>query len=457
MATLTDDAPVSVQLERLAAEIAEAGKALSTASADQDWDLRYKAHRAAQLVVALTQKPEDVWFDQSVIMTEFPAIRLFMKWKAFENIPSEGSISYKELAEKCEVQEALLSKNFVVLTCATIDSGYDSSRRLDDGCYWYSQANWRGSCCSYTKLQDILQLPPFWHHVPDYVRPELWIIVNYLLTPSLRFDEALVPYSRHPDYFEKYGRKEPTTQNHNPFSFGFGKPDAMVWEIMNENPERMRAFMQSMNTLEQHLPITGMYDFGWVDKIAKEQPERILFVDVGGGKGQAIRAISKEHPELPRERFVLQDRPDVIDEVKKLDMEELRGAQLMPHNFHTTQPIKSKYTNCRFYLRANMLQGALIYWIRRCIHDYGDDDCANMLKQLADVMSPDSKCLVVEQVMTNPPTPLVAYTDFCMLNIGGKERTLKNFQDLAVRAGLKVVKHWPSKTSAVGVVECEKV
>jgi hypothetical protein len=59
--------------------------------------------------------------------------------------------------------------------------------------------------------------------------------------------------------------------------------------------------------------------------------------------------------------------------------------------------------------------------------------------------------------MTNPPTPLVAYTDYCMLNIGGKERTLKNFQDLAARAGLKVVKHWPSKTSAVGVVECEKV
>lgn len=99
----------------------------------------------------------------------------------------------------------------------------------------------------------------------------------------------------------------------------------------------------------------------------------------------------------------------------------------------------------------------MIYWIRRCIHDYGDDDCAEMLKHLADAMAPDSKCLIVKQVMTNPPTQLVAYTDICMLNIGGKERTLKNFQNLASRAGLKFVKHWPSKTSAVSVVECEKV
>jgi O-methyltransferase domain len=94
--------------------------------------------------------------------------------------------------------------------------------------------------------------------------------------------------------------------------------------------------------------------------------------------------------------------------------------------------------------------------MRRCIHDYGDDDCANMLKHLADAMAPDSKCLVIEQVMTNTPTPLVAYTDYIMLNIGGKERTLKGFQELGTRAGLKFVKHWPSKTSAVAVVEFEK-
>jgi hypothetical protein len=109
MAVATDNAPVSVQLERLAAEIAEVGKTIATAGPELDWELRYKAHHAALQVVALTQKPDEVWFDQSVNMTEYAAIRLFMKWKAFENIPFEGSISYKDLAKKCDCTEPLLS------------------------------------------------------------------------------------------------------------------------------------------------------------------------------------------------------------------------------------------------------------------------------------------------------------------------------------------------------------
>jgi hypothetical protein len=158
----------------------------------------------------------------------------------------------------------------------------------------------------------------------------------------ISFDEALLVYAHHPDYFEKYGRKEPTTQSHNPYSYSNRQFDKTVWEIMYQSPERMKNVMQSMNTLEKHLPITGMYDFSWVAKVAKEQPERILFVDVGGGKGQAIRAISKENPELPRERFILQDRPEVIEETKRIDAEDLRGAVLMPHNFHTEQPVKGR-------------------------------------------------------------------------------------------------------------------
>jgi hypothetical protein len=88
------------------------------------------------------------------------------------------------------------------------------------------------------------------------------------------------------------------------------------WEIMNENLQRMRAVMQSMNTLETHHPISRLYDFSWAAKVAQDEPERVLFVDVGGGKGQAIKAISKDYPGMSLQRFVLQDRQDVIEEVK---------------------------------------------------------------------------------------------------------------------------------------------
>jgi hypothetical protein len=102
------------------------------------------------------------------------------------------------------------------------------------------------------------------------------------------------------------------------------------------------------------------------------------------------------------------------------------------------------------------IEGALIYWIRRCLHDYSNDVCVSMLKQLAGAMAADGKCLIVEQVTTNPPTPLFAYTDIVIIIIRGKERHLENFQQLVQRAGPKAVKHWSAERSAIGVVECMK-
>lgn len=165
----------------------------------------------------------------------------------------------------------------------------------------------------------------------------LW---NY--THISRCDEALRPFAHWPEYFAKYGPTEPITKDHNPYSFAHFRPESNIFDIMAGEPERMKAFMISMDLQEKHLPLTGMYDFSWVSKVAKEEPNRVLLVDVGGGQGQALKAISKENPELPRERFVLEDRPDVIEAVKTLDEEDLRGAQVVGVDFHMEQPVKGK-------------------------------------------------------------------------------------------------------------------
>jgi hypothetical protein len=79
-----------------------------------------------------------------------------------------------------------------------------------------------------------------------------------------------------------------------------------------------------------------------------------------------------------------------------------------------------------------------------------------MIKMIGDAMAPDSKCLIVEQILSNPPGPLVAYTDYLMLNIGGKERTLKNFEAIAEGAGLKVTNLFMSQGTPIGCVELSK-
>lgn len=108
-------------------------------------------------------------------------------------------------------------------------------------------------------------------------------------------------------------------------------------------------------------------------------------------------------------------------------------------------------------MNANRRPGALIYYIRRCLHDYGDDDCVDILRQLQQAMTEESRVLIVEQVYTNPPTAFAAATDIIISSLGGKERTVEGFEDITGRAGLKIAKVHPTPGSDVAVIECVKV
>jgi len=105
---------------------------------------------------------------------------------------------------------------------------------------------------------------------------------------------------------------------------------------------------------------------------------------------------------------------------------------------------------------ATLFEGALVYYIRRCMHDWSDDNNAKILSHLADAMAPDSRVLITEQIMPNPPTALNAWTDLCVMNLGGKERTEKMFEALTKRSGLKFVKVHKSLATDVAVIECVK-
>jgi hypothetical protein len=164
-----------------------------------------------------------------------------------------------------------------------------------------------------------------------------------LLTVA-RWDNGVGSYATLPQYFRKYGRKEPLTENHVPVTFGNGTPELTYYEILRDDPHRRERFMKAMLPLEQSMPIAGIYDFSWVAAWSQAQPhsDRLLFVDVGGGKGQAIKAIHKENPGLPLNRCLLQDLPEVIDTVKTLDDPEMREVKKMAIDFHREQPVKGK-------------------------------------------------------------------------------------------------------------------
>jgi hypothetical protein len=106
----------------------------------------------------------------------------------------------------------------------------------------------------------------------------------------------------------------------------------------------------------------------------------------------------------------------------------------------------------------SLLPGALIYWVRRCLHNYADTICTNILRKIADAMAPDSRLLVQEDVMENPPNHMAAMLDFMMLGFGGKQRTLQKWEEMTGNAGLKItsISRGKGPWRSLAVIECVK-
>ncbi|KAF4303886.1 O-methyltransferase family 2 [Botryosphaeria dothidea] len=256
---------------------------------------------------------------------------------------------------------------------------------------------------------------------------------------KLAHDSGNFVFSRSCGYFAKYGRKNPTEPTHNPCAYAYGTEDKTFFEVIEG--ERLQDFNTTMQTLDFVLPIRGMFPFQWITENVHRVPDdTALVVDVGGGQEQALRQIMQECPDIPAERLVLQDLPSVIEDAKVGDFPELQGVQKMPHNFFEEQPVK----------------GALVYYIRRVMHNWSDRNNCRILGHVRDVMSPASRILITEQVVANPPPPEATWLDLLMMGLGSKQRTEKDWYSLAGAAGLELVKIWKSPGTAVAVMELKK-
>lgn len=74
----------------------------------------------AKLMESLTstleemKQPHDDLSDMMMGFVKSAAIRLFISWKVFENVPIAETISYKELAGKVGSDESLISKDLAI-------------------------------------------------------------------------------------------------------------------------------------------------------------------------------------------------------------------------------------------------------------------------------------------------------------------------------------------------------
>jgi hypothetical protein len=239
-------------------------------------------------------------------------------------------------------------------------------------------------------------------------------------------------------HLRKYGNQSLLkTYTDTPHSTYYGLPGHNFWEVLNTEPERLRTFMANMEMWAAMHPVVALFPFGSALQQGNS-PSRVLAVDVGGGRGSAMLELRKNCPHLQGE-LILQDRPDVLDHISEA---ELPGVTKMTHDFFTPQPV----------------QHAQMYYIRRVMHDWQDEEAVKILSNIVPAMAPDSRIIISDTALPEPVTEMDAHAiwlDLMMLCIGGKERTVRDWEALGAKAGLKCVKVWqePEKLGPICIVE----
>ena len=198
---------------------------------------------------------------------------------------------------------------------------------------------------------------------------------------------------------------------------GFDKLYGMpVFDFLSQNEAQAKVFDAAMVGVHgrESAAMTDVYDFLGVCVLA----------DIGGGNGSLLTAILQKNPHL---QGVLYDLPGVVERAKA----NLAAAgvadrcQVIGGSFFESIPA-----------------GADAYLMRHIIHDWDDEKSTTILKNIAKVIEPDGRLLVVEGVIPPGNDPCFGkLLDLTMLTIpGGKERTEAEYRSLFQTGGFDLTR-----------------
>ncbi|CAO2653516.1 Nn.00g029270.m01.CDS01 [Neocucurbitaria sp. VM-36] len=219
-----------------------------------------------------------------------------------------------------------------------------------------------------------------------------------------------------------------------PYACAYGMEGKTFYETISAIPGQLDTFNRSMN---QPGPDYGIFPYHTLKADVEAEPHRAFVVDIGGGNGKALRVVMKATSNAfgTGAQLVLQDRPDVLSQ---LNAEERKGLELMPHDFHTEQPVKNAH----------------VYTLCQILHNYPDHLCLDILKNIGEAMGPKSRLLILDAVLpaqTEVGGDMMQYLiDFVGLAMSGKERTEKEVAILLESQGLQLVKVWYGKANGMG-------
>lgn len=193
-----------------------------------------------------------------------------------------------------------------------------------------------------------------------------------------------------------------------------------AWDYYAAHPEEALWFARGMGNLSAMVS----QDVGRV----YDASDRKRIVDVGGSQGVLLGALMKQSD---GSRGVLFDRPEVIAEARAAIGESGLAAriELVPGDFLVSVP-----------------PGGDLYLLKSILHDWPDEPCKAILRNVRSAAGPDARLLIVEMVVPDDPQPSpVALMDMNMLvMLNGRERTAGEFERLLEDTGFALVRVLPT-------------
>ena len=201
-----------------------------------------------------------------------------------------------------------------------------------------------------------------------------------------------------------------------------------IFDYLATQPEEASLFSETMIGVHGDEPpaVAEAYDFSQIQTL----------MDVGGGSGNLLTTILGRHAGT---RGILFDLPHVVEDAKP--MIEARGVtdrvEIRSGSFFESVP-----------------PGADAYMLSHIIHDWPEEQCLTILRNVHRVMPPNGKLLLVEMVLPHGDEfhPGKVLDMIMLVGPGGQERTEEEYRDLYEKAGFRLTRVVPTK-SPVSVVE----
>ena len=198
-------------------------------------------------------------------------------------------------------------------------------------------------------------------------------------------------------------------QSHRVFGMGW-------WDWLNANPKELANFGEAMKANSQNSMrgVLDKCDLGGAKKVA----------DLGGGFGHLVVALLEKYPGL---NGILVDLPELIPVAKEKNP---APAAVAPRLEYVGQNVFERVPPADTYI------------LKHIIHDWDDEHCLQLLRNCHHSMQGAGRLICVDSVL--PPMGDLSGTSakfldlLMMAAIRGKERTLRQWEELYVETGFRM-------------------